>query len=92
MMVEMGTDRIHHGFWKYHDPSHPKYEAGSKYERSIHEYYRYLDEEIGALLTLIDDDTVILVVSDHGAKKMDGGICFNEWLIREGYLTLQESS
>jgi predicted AlkP superfamily phosphohydrolase/phosphomutase len=29
-----------------------------------------------------------MVVSDHGAKKMDGGICFNEWLIREGYLTL----
>jgi len=23
----------------------------------------------------------VLVVSDHGAKKMDGGICFNEWLI-----------
>ena len=90
MMVEMGTDRIHHGFWKYHDPSHPKYKAGSKYERAIHEYYRYLDEEIGALLTLVDDDTVIFVVSDHGAKKMDGGICFNEWLIREGYLTLQE--
>jgi len=28
------------------------------------------------------------VVSDHGAKKMQGGICFNEWLIREGHLTL----
>ena len=91
MMVEMGTDRIHHGFWKHHDPSHPKYQPGSKYEKAIYGYYRYLDGEIGELLSLIDDRTVVLVVSDHGAKKMDGGICINEWLIREGYLTLQET-
>jgi len=30
-----------------------------------------------------------MVVSDHGAQRMDGGICFNEWLIQEGYLTLK---
>jgi predicted AlkP superfamily phosphohydrolase/phosphomutase len=32
----------------------------------------------------------VLVVSDHGAKKMDGGICINEWLRREGFLVLRE--
>ena len=32
----------------------------------------------------------MLVVSDHGAKRMDGGICVNEWLRREGYLVLKE--
>ena len=32
----------------------------------------------------------MLVVSDHGAKRMDGGICVNEWLRREGYLVLRE--
>jgi predicted AlkP superfamily phosphohydrolase/phosphomutase len=31
----------------------------------------------------------VLVVSDHGSKRMDGGICFNEWLMREGYLALK---
>lgn len=30
------------------------------------------------------------MVSDHGAKRLDGGICFNEWLIQQGYLTLKE--
>jgi predicted AlkP superfamily phosphohydrolase/phosphomutase len=29
-----------------------------------------------------------MVVSDHGAKKMDGGICFNEWLIQQGFLSV----
>jgi predicted AlkP superfamily phosphohydrolase/phosphomutase len=32
----------------------------------------------------------VLVVSDHGAKRMDGGIRVNEWLRREGYLALRE--
>ena len=90
MFVEMGVDRIHHGMWKYIDPTHPKYEAGNRFEQSILNYYQYVDEEIGTLLAKLGDETVILVVSDHGAKKMDGGINFNDWLIKEGYLAVKE--
>jgi predicted AlkP superfamily phosphohydrolase/phosphomutase len=89
MLVEMGTDRIHHGFWSYMDPTHPKYQAGNPFEHAIRDYYRYVDREVGEVLKLVPEDTVVLVVSDHGAKKMDGGVCFNEWLIQEGYLALQ---
>ncbi|TDX58909.1 alkaline phosphatase family protein [Orenia marismortui] len=89
MMVEMGVDRIHHGFWKYHDKNHPKYEPGNKYENAIKDYYKYVDKEIGTLLERTDDDTLIMVVSDHGAKKMDGGIAINEWLIEKGYLKIK---
>ena len=32
----------------------------------------------------------MLLVSDHGAKKMDGGINFNDWLIQEGYLAVKQ--
>ncbi len=90
MFVEMGVDRIHHGMWKYIDPAHPKFEPGNRFEKSILNYYQYIDEEIGELLRKLGDETVVLVVSDHGAKKMDGGINFNDWLIREGYLTVKE--
>jgi predicted AlkP superfamily phosphohydrolase/phosphomutase len=90
MMVEMGVDRIHHGFWSYMDVSHRRYQAGNEHEKAIFEYYRYLDGEIGELLRLVPKDTVILVVSDHGARKMDGGVCINEWLSREGLLNLTE--
>ena len=55
---------------------------------TIRDYYRYLDEELGSLLELLTDDTVVLVVSDHGAQRLDGGFCVNEWLIREGRLVL----
>ncbi len=88
MLVEMGLDRLHHGFWSYMDPEHHKYEPGNPFETAIRDYYRYLDGELKSLLALVPSDTVVLVVSDHGSKRMAGGICFNEWLIREGYLTL----
>ena len=91
MFVEMGTDRIHHGFWKYMDTTHRSYEKGNRFEQSIKEYYQYIDREIGELVELVGRNTVILIVSDHGAKKMDGGICINEWLIQNGYLTLKHS-
>ncbi|MFQ6032154.1 MAG: alkaline phosphatase family protein [Candidatus Zixiibacteriota bacterium] len=89
MFVEMGPDRIHHGFWKYCDPSHIKYEQGNPYANVIFDYYKFLDSKIGEVLEILDDDISILVVSDHGAKKMDGGICINEWLMQEGYLKVK---
>ena len=89
MMVEMGPDRIQHGFWKFTDPAHKKYSPGSKYENSIRDYYVFLDEKIGELLALAGDDSVVILVSDHGAKKMDGCININDWLVSEGYLVLR---
>jgi predicted AlkP superfamily phosphohydrolase/phosphomutase len=89
-LVEMGTDRIHHGFWRFFDSEHRLYEAGNPYESAMLEYYRSLDAKIGRLLRFADDDTAVLVVSDHGAKRMDGAISVNEWLRREGYLVLAE--
>ena len=90
MMVEMGTDRIHHAFWSYMDPEHRKYEKGHPFEQAIREYYHLVDAEIGQTLALVDDHTTVLVVSDHGAKRMDGGICINDWLIKEGYMFLEQ--
>ena len=90
MMVEMGPDRIQHGFWKYCDKEHFKYEPGNEFENAFIDYYRYLDREIGEVLELVDDQTAVIIVSDHGAKKMDGAINVNDWLYREGYLKLHE--
>jgi predicted AlkP superfamily phosphohydrolase/phosphomutase len=89
-MVEMGTDRMHHAFWRYSDPEHRLYEPGNPFEGAMLDYYKALDDKIGRLLRFADDDTAVLVVSDHGAKRIDGGICINEWLRAEGYLTLKE--
>jgi predicted AlkP superfamily phosphohydrolase/phosphomutase len=89
-MVEMGTDRVHHAFWRYSDPEHRLYEPGNRFETAMRDYYRGVDEKLGRLLSLAGEDTAVLVVSDHGAKRIDGGICVNEWLRQEGYLALLE--
>jgi predicted AlkP superfamily phosphohydrolase/phosphomutase len=88
--VEIGLDRIHHGFWQYHDPRHNQYELGNPYRDVIRNYYIHLDNELEKILELLADDTAILVVSDHGVQRLDGGFCVNEWLIKEGLLVLNE--
>jgi predicted AlkP superfamily phosphohydrolase/phosphomutase len=86
-MVEMGVDRIYHGFWKAMDPEHRKHVPGNPYENAIKDYHRHVDQLISRLLAHADDDTTVLVVSDHGGKRMEGGIRINEWLRNEGLLT-----
>ena len=88
--VDIGLDRVHHGFWRYHDPQHVLHEPDSPFRDVIRDYYLHLDEEIGRVLELLTDDTVVLVVSDHGAQRLDGGFCVNEWLVQEGLLVLHE--
>ena len=90
MMVEIGVDRIQHAFWACVDRTHRNYHAGNCHENAILDYYRLIDAEIGELLKFSDKNTAVFVVSDHGAQKMEGSICINEWLIREGYLRLFE--
>lgn len=90
MFVEIGLDRIHHGMWKFWDPDHPKHEPGNPYQDVIPNYYRYLDQKLGEILGLLDEDTVVLIVSDHGAKAMEGGFAVNEWLRKEGLLVLKD--
>ncbi len=89
MMVEIATDRIHHGFWRYCNPDHGLYEPGNPYELAIRDFYRHIDSWIGTLLARLDDDTTVMVVSDHGAKTLAGGVAINEWLIEKGFLKLR---
>ena len=85
-MVEMGVDRMYHGFWKLMDPEHRKHEPGNPFQNAILDYHKHVDELMGRVLAHADEDTAVFVVSDHGGKRMDGGIRINEWLRREGLL------
>ena len=88
--VDIGLDRMHHGFWNYFDPKHVLFQEGNPYENAIPEYYLWLDEQIGAVLDMMDNETIVLVVSDHGAQRLDGGFAVNEWLIQEGLLVVKD--
>lgn len=90
MHVNMGTDRMHHAFWRYHDPEHRLHDPKHHLLSAIHDYYKIVDEQIGQILSRLQGDEIIMIVSDHGVKRMDGAICINEWLWQNGWLAFKQ--
>ena len=88
--VMLGTDRLQHMVWKHMDETHRDHVANSPFKDAIKDYYKYLDSQLAEILEMIDDDTVIIVASDHGMVKQEGKINLNNWLIDEGYMVLKE--
>ncbi len=88
---EVGTDRLHHAYTKYFDPTHPGYVPGNPFEHVLLDYYRVIDQSLGRLISLADRSTRIVIVSDHGSMPMAGCFCINQWLAENGYLVLRET-
>jgi predicted AlkP superfamily phosphohydrolase/phosphomutase len=86
--VDMGPDRLHHGFWSHCDPDHPKHEPGNAFEHLFRDYYRAVDRHLAEFLEVLPEGTTVLLVSDHGGQPMIGGFCLNQWLVQEGLLAL----
>lgn len=85
------TDRIQHMFWRDIDPGHP---AGGGREQAPHrdairELYRRNDALVGRVRARMRDGDVLMVISDHGFSSFRRGVNLNQWLLREGYLTLK---
>ncbi len=75
-LVLMGVDWIQHYFWDGgRDPSGP-----------VQTVYRLMDQALGELLSRLDDDWHVLVLSDHGACGIDGVINVNSLLEEWGLL------
>lgn len=93
MMVFNETDFVQHWFWKYVDPDHPDYtdDGHRKHGRKIYEIYLRIDEHIGQLLDFMDEETLFLIMSDHGAGPFIKRMYINNWLRKEGYLHLKNT-
>jgi predicted AlkP superfamily phosphohydrolase/phosphomutase len=89
ILVELATDRLHHALWPAMDPSDPRHDPKSPHGRGARDLYRYLDTRVGQLLERSGPDTTLLVVSDHGARPLLGGVRVNEILRRHGWLRLK---
>ena len=61
-------DGLHHNFWAFHDPDSPLHEpdAPANLRTLITRWYVEIDAAIGRLLADLDDDTAVMVISDHG--------------------------
>jgi predicted AlkP superfamily phosphohydrolase/phosphomutase len=86
------TDRIQHMFWRYLDEDHPAARdvPHSQHPKVIQDLYQRMDRLIGRVMEKIDDDTLLMVISDHGFKSFARCMNLNAWLHQNGYLTLKD--
>jgi predicted AlkP superfamily phosphohydrolase/phosphomutase len=89
-----GTDRIQHTFWRYIDEGHPAHREVSdqKVRDAIEGVYRRMDELVAkAAERCDDDDTLLMVISDHGFTAFRYGVDLNRWLEVNGYLKVKDN-
>ncbi len=78
-----------HMFWRLIDPQHPEYNESlaARYGSALPEFYQQIDQVLGQVLQRMDDDTTILVLSDHGFAPYNRSFNLNTWLLSHGYIT-----
>ena len=85
-VVYTELDRLQHFYWGDMDVGHPLHPRESL-PAVIPDHYIELDRALGQLVSLADDDTTIIVMSDHGFGPCSRQFCVNQWLAQEGWLT-----
>ncbi len=83
-------DQTCHMMWRNMDPDSPLHEAAEgRYFDRIRQVYMTLDETFGLALDELDDDTLIIAMSDHGFSLYSRSVHLNTWLWQNGYLHLR---
>jgi predicted AlkP superfamily phosphohydrolase/phosphomutase len=77
-----------HMMWRLTDPSHPAYDAAlaAQYGSSLEEFYEQIDQVLGEVMPKVDDNTTLLVLSDHGFAPYRRSFNLNTWLLNNGYV------
>ena len=65
-----GSDITSHFFWRFMEPESWKKELSAEavetFSPVVERYYALADSLLGGVLELVDDDTVVVLLSDHG--------------------------
>jgi predicted AlkP superfamily phosphohydrolase/phosphomutase len=77
-----------HMMWRLMDPESPGYDAAraAEYGPVIEKFYQQMDEVLGEILPKLDDNTTLLVLSDHGFAPYRRSFNLNTWLLENGYI------
>lgn len=89
-----GTDRLQHTFWRDIDETHPaRPDPATVAGRNvIEDLYRRMDELVGKTVEKCrGDDTLLMVISDHGFGPFRTGVDLNRWLEENGYLVVDDA-
>lgn len=91
MYVFRGPDRMQHGLWHFMDENHPLHGAPSTavYQHAIRNHYQLIDKHLAELLDSFDEQTLLIMMSDHGFGPFHKYIYMNNWLMKWGLLKLK---
>ena len=86
-------DRVQHMLWRFRDREHPGFEPDLSPELAtrIEEHYRRCDALLSAVLDKVDENTLLIVLSDHGFGTFRRAFDTNTWLWQNGLLALKDS-
>jgi len=90
MAVFFDTDRVLHQLWHYMEPEHPWRTDNEDRDWVVREYFQKVDESIARLLEYADDDTLVIILSDHGMGRANNFIVLNNWLLDASLLRLKK--
>jgi predicted AlkP superfamily phosphohydrolase/phosphomutase len=86
-----GPDRVQHMLWRSLEPDHPANQGrGAAPAGAIAECYRRGDAVVGRAQEFVDDETLFIVLSDHGFGSFRRGFHLNRWLYDRGLLALRD--
>jgi predicted AlkP superfamily phosphohydrolase/phosphomutase len=76
----MDTDRLHHFLWGSWE------DEDQAYSPWFLKFYDRVDEVIGEVVRQLDNDTLLMILSDHGFCRLKREVHLNHWLKEAGYL------
>lgn len=87
-----------HMLWRHGDPKypgaapHPAFEAESaaSHKLDVEHYYQDVDAALGKIRARLPEDTLLMVMSDHGFQPFSRDFHLNAWLRDNGYLVMKE--
>ncbi len=86
------VDQLSHMFWRTMDKRHPAYKPADELRPVIENAYIEMDRVLGLVLDKIDNDTTVIVLSDHGFAPFYRAFNLNTWLSKNGYITLTDDT
>jgi len=86
-------DRVQHMLWRFRDRQHPCFEPDLAPDLAtrIEEHYRQCDALLAAPLEKADENTLLVVLSDHGFGTFRRAFHTNTWLWQNGLLSLKDN-
>lgn len=84
-------DRVQHMLWRFRDPQHPGYDPdlAREYGHLIERHYARCDQLLAPVLDKIDENTLLMVLSDHGFNTFRRAFDTNTWLRQNGLLAMK---